>query len=57
MPMSEMLTYGADLTSMTQGRGAFNMETSHYDYVPSVQQEKIITHAKAERGEVVEEEE
>ncbi|MBZ5526124.1 MAG: elongation factor G [Acidobacteriia bacterium] len=56
-PMSEMLTYGADLTSMTQGRGTFNMETSHYDYVPAVQQEKIITQAKAERGEVVEEEE
>ncbi|HWZ43050.1 MAG TPA: elongation factor G [Candidatus Saccharimonadales bacterium] len=56
-PMSEMLTYGADLTSMTQGRGTFNMETSHYDYVPAVQQEKIITQAKAERGEVVVEEE
>ena len=56
-PMSEMLTYGADLTSMTQGRGTFNMETSHYDYVPAVQQEKIIAQAKAERGEVVEEEE
>ncbi|HEY7403123.1 MAG TPA: elongation factor G [Candidatus Angelobacter sp.] len=56
-PMAEMLTYGADLTSMTQGRGSFNMETSHYDYVPGALQEKIITQAKAERGEVVEEEE
>jgi len=56
-PMSEMLTYGADLTSMTQGRGTFNMETAHYDYVPGVQQEKIIALAKAARGEVVEEEE
>jgi len=55
--MSEMLTYGADLTSMTQGRGTFNMETAHYDYVPGVQQEKIIALAKAARGEVVEEEE
>jgi elongation factor G len=26
VPMAEMLTYGADLTSMTQGRGSFNME-------------------------------
>ena len=57
VPMSEMLTYGADLTSMTQGRGSFNMEMDHYDIVPTQQQEKIIAAAKAERGEVVEEEE
>jgi elongation factor G len=56
-PMAEMLTYGADLTSMTQGRGSFNMEMSHYDYVPAVSQEKIIAHYKAERGELVEVEE
>jgi elongation factor G len=54
VPMAEMLSYGADLTSMTQGRGSFNMEMSHYDIVPQQLQEKIITHAKAERGEVVE---
>jgi len=52
--MAEMLTYGADLTSMTQGRGSFNMEMSHYDYVPAILQEKVIAHAKAERGELVE---
>ena len=57
VPMAEMLTYGADLTSMTQGRGSFNMEMNHYDIVPAQQQEKIITAAKAERGEMVEEEE
>src|SRR5207247_4012957 len=57
VPIAEMLTYGADLTSMTQGRGSFNMEMSHYDFVPAVQQEKIIAHAKAERGELVEVEE
>lgn len=54
VPMSEMLTYGAELTSMTQGRGSFNMELAHYDYVPALQQEKIIAHYKEERGEVVE---
>ena len=32
VPMSEMLTYGTDLTSMTQGRGSFSMEMDHYDY-------------------------
>jgi elongation factor G len=51
-----MLTYGTDLTSMTQGRGSFSMEMNHYDVVPQVQQEKIIAAAKAERGEQVEEE-
>ena len=57
VPMAEMLTYGVDLTSMTQGRGSFNMEMHHYDVVPSQLQEKIIEKAKAERGEVKEEEE
>jgi len=57
VPMAEMLTYGADLTSMTQGRGSFGMEMHHYDVVPAQLQEKIIEKAKAERGEVKEEEE
>ena len=35
VPMAEMLTYGVDLTSMTQGRGSFNMEMHHYDAVPA----------------------
>jgi elongation factor G len=57
VPMAEMLTYGAELTSMTQGRGTHTMEMDHYDYVPALQQEKIVTAAKAARGEQVEEEE
>jgi elongation factor G len=57
VPMAEMLTYGADLTSMTQGRGSFNMEMHHYDFVPGQLQEKIVEKARAERGEVKEEEE
>ena len=57
VPMAEMLTYGADLTSMTQGRGSFNMEMHRYDIVPAQLQEKIIEKAKAARGEVKEEEE
>ncbi len=57
VPMAEMLTYGVDLTSMTQGRGSFSMEMHHYDVVPALQQEKIIAKAKEERGEQVEEEE
>ncbi len=57
VPMAEMLTYGADLTSMTQGRGSFAMEMHHYDTVPQQLQDKIIEKAKTERGEVKEEEE
>jgi elongation factor G len=47
VPMSEMLTYQNDLTSMTQGRASFSMEFSHYDFVPALQAEKIISAAKA----------
>ncbi len=57
VPMSEMLTYGVDLTSMTQGRGSFNMEMHHYDTVPGMLQDKIVEKAKAARGDVKEEEE
>ncbi|HEY1262864.1 MAG TPA: hypothetical protein VGF06_05020, partial [Terriglobales bacterium] len=57
VPMSEMLSYGVDLTSMTQGRGSFSMEMNHYDIVPAQLQEKIVEKARAERGEVKEEEE
>jgi elongation factor G len=56
VPMSEMLSYDADLTSMTGARGAYHMEMSHYDEVPGHLQEKIVAAAKAERGEVKEEE-
>jgi len=42
VPMAEMLSYGADLTAMTQGLGSFHMELDHYDIVPAAQQEKII---------------
>jgi len=57
VPMAEMLSYGVDLTAMTQGRGSFNMEMHHYDIVPGQLQEKIIEKAKAARGEQPEEEE
>ena len=56
VPMSEMLSYDADLTSMTGGRGSYHMEMGHYDEVPSHLQEKIAAAARAERGDVKEEE-
>jgi elongation factor G len=57
VPMAEMLTYGTELTSMTQGRGSFAMEMDHYDFVPAAQQEKIISAAKAAGTGAAEEEE
>jgi elongation factor G len=46
VPMSEMLTYGSTLRSITQGRGSFHMEFSHYEEVPRNLQEKIIVEQK-----------
>jgi elongation factor G len=51
VPLSEMLSYDAELTSMTGGRGSYHMEMGHYDEVPAHLQDKIITQAKAERGD------
>jgi elongation factor G len=57
VPMAEMLSYQNDLTSMTQGRGSFSMEFSHYDFVPSLQADKIVAAAKAAKAGIEEEEE
>ncbi len=46
VPMSEMLTYGTQLTSMTQGKGSYRMEVDHYDVVPQLVAEKILANAK-----------
>lgn len=50
VPMAEMLTYGAQLRSITQGRGSFHLEFSHYSEVPHSAQEKIIAQSKAEKA-------
>jgi elongation factor G len=55
VPMAEMLSYDAELTSMTGGRGSYHMELDHYDEVPAHLQEKVIAAARAERGEEAEE--
>ncbi len=46
VPMAEMLTYGTQLTSMTQGKGSYHMEVDHYDVVPQPVAEKILANAK-----------
>jgi elongation factor G len=49
VPMAEMLTYGAQLRSITQGRGSFHLEFSHYAEVPHAAQEKIIAQSKGDK--------
>ena len=51
VPMSEMLTYEQHLTSATGGRGSYHMEFSHYEDVPAHLHGKIISAARAERGQ------
>ena len=54
-PMAEMLSYGAILTALTQGRGSFHMEMDHYDVMPPAAAEKVV--ASAHKETVVEDEE
>ena len=54
VPLAEMLTYASDLTSMTQGRGTYSMEMSHYDIVPQMIADKIVA---AHKPSAVEEDE
>ncbi len=55
VPMSEVLTYANQLTSMTSGRGMYSMEFSHYEEVPAHIAQKIIETRAKQRGKEVEE--
>jgi elongation factor G len=46
VPLAEMFGYATDIRSMTQGRGTFTMEFSHYDEVPRNVAEAIIAKNK-----------
>jgi len=47
---AELLHYPIDLRSMTQGRGRFTMEFSHYEEVPAHISPKIIAEARQSKG-------
>jgi elongation factor G len=47
VPLSEMLNYAPQLTSMTGGRGYYEMNFDHYDEVPSHLAQKIIDEQKS----------
>jgi len=42
VPLAEMFGYATKIRSLTQGRGYFSMEFSHYDFVPQNLQQIII---------------
>ncbi len=48
VPLAEILTYAAELTSITSGRGTYSFSFSHYEEVPAHLQEKIIAEAHKE---------
>ena len=48
-PMAEVLHYATDLKSITQGRGTYTMEISHYKEVPAHITQKIIADRLAEK--------
>jgi len=47
-PLAEMLRYATDLRAITQGRGTYTMEYSHYEQVPAHITQKIIAESKKE---------
>jgi len=51
VPLAEMQRYATTLRSLTQGRGVYTMEFSHYDIVPSHIAEGVIAAAKAEAAQ------
>lgn len=51
-PLAELQHYAADLRSLTQGRGTYHLEFSHYEEVPPAQAKRIIDQAHKEREAV-----
>jgi elongation factor G len=49
-PLSEMLRYATELRSITQGRGNFITEFSHYEEVPAHITQRIIAEATSKKG-------
>ena len=50
VPLAEILRYAIDLKSITQGRGSYKAEFSHYEEVPAHIAQKIIAARQAEKG-------
>ena len=50
VPLAEVLRYAIDLKSMTQGRGTYTMEFSHYEEVPAQISQRIISQKAEEKA-------
>jgi elongation factor G len=50
VPLAEILRYAIDLRSITQGRGSYTVEFSHYAEVPPHIREKIIAGRQAKKA-------
>jgi elongation factor G len=52
VPMAELINYAAAVTSLTGGRGYFEMEFSHYDEVPPHIAQRVIEEARRQQAGV-----
>lgn len=50
VPLAELLKYSIDLKSITQGRGTFTTEFSHYEEAPSNITQKVIAEKQTEKA-------
>ena len=50
VPLAEILRYTIDLKTITQGRGSYSAELSHYEEVPPHISQKIIAQRQAEKA-------
>jgi elongation factor G len=48
-PLGEVLRYATDLRSITQGRGSYRVQFSHYEEVPAHVSQRIVEQARKER--------
>jgi elongation factor G len=55
VPLSELYRYAVTLRTMTQGKGSFEIEFSHYEVVPYDVQQKIVEKYEASKGQEEEE--
>lgn len=52
VPMAELTRYATDLRSISQGRGSFDMEFSHYEEVPNRLATNIIANKKNGKNDI-----
>jgi len=49
VPLAEVLRYAIDLKSITQGRGSYSMEFSHYEPTPAQVTQKVAAQRQSEK--------